>query len=51
MVDFNNRETGRVMFGGFLKFFGVWWLLSILGSLTFFGVIAYVAWHFISKFW
>jgi len=51
MVDFNNRETGRVMFGGLLKVFGVWWLLSTLAGMAFFGVIGYVIWHFVSKFW
>lgn len=31
-------------------FFGAWFIW-VLAALAFWGVIGYVAWHFISKFW
>lgn len=35
----------------FLLGFGVWWVFSALLSLGFFGVLVYIAWHFLAKWW
>jgi divalent metal cation (Fe/Co/Zn/Cd) transporter len=46
-----NRSSSRGTGLGFLAFGLIWWVLSALVSLTVTGVIIYVAWHFIHKFW
>lgn len=50
--DFAKRTADNVRF---LKRaatgFGIWWVFSALLGLAVFGVLAYVAFHFIMKVW